>query len=240
MKTKLNMFKKHSIKRLFISFLFFFLAQSSFSQNGYSKAVNIYLKAYDYYSLDSFELAVKYSTAAIKKNKDCDACYYIRSFSNFVLGNYQSAYLDFKKLAVDYDTKNHKSFELNSIICKSYLKTDNSYIDEFKQFIKNSNDTLDIAKCYAYLNDEEKALEILNNYKTKENDSFGIQYLQMAEIYSLLNKKEEAFSCLDKLLNSEYKRFNLIEFDKCFDNLKSDSRFNELLIKNKAIHNKAE
>ncbi|MBP7256182.1 MAG: hypothetical protein KBA13_03845 [Chitinophagales bacterium] len=226
-------------KTIFI-LIFFFLVQSSFSQNGYSKAVNIYFKAYNYYSIDSFELAVKYSSVAIKKNKDCDACFYIRSFSNFILGNYQSAYLDFKKLAVDYDTKNKKSFELNSIICKSYIKTDNGYIEDFKQYIKNSNDTIYIAKCYAFLNEEEKALEILNNYRLNKKDSFMNQSIQLAEIYSLLNKKEEAFSCLDNLLNSGYKRFNLIEFNKCFDNLKTDSRFNELLIKNKSIQNNTE
>ena len=130
------------------------------------------------------------------------------------------------------DLKNYAF--LNSTICKFYLKEDSSYIKDFKSIIKISKDTLRIAKCYAFLKDEGKSMELLKSFNRLDIDSLSKNnsFIQ-AEIYSLLNKKDLAFQQLEKHLENGKSRYRLIELYYGFDNLKSDPRFTQLLEKYK-------
>ena len=221
-------------KTIFI-LIFFFI---NFNVNAQKKKLDIddYVKSYDYYLIDSFETSINYSNKILKDHKNSSTSLLVRATCNLTLGNYKLAYLDYNKLSTmknfREDLKNYAF--LNSTICKFYLKEDSSYIKDFKSIIKISKDTLRIAKCYAFLKDEGKSMELLKSFNRLDIDSLSKNnsFIQ-AEIYSLLNKKDLAFQQLEKHLENGKSRYRLIELYYGFDNLKSDPRFTQLLEKYK-------
>jgi tetratricopeptide (TPR) repeat protein len=206
--------------------------------------MNLYLKSYDYYQKDSFELAIKYSTEAInsKKNSNCIACYLDRATSNYVLNNFKEAKADFEYIKKK-DSKH--SYLLNITKCKLRLGFINIANEEFKIISIKSEDTYVRAQSFAYLKIRDSVyayIKMIDSISIKENknkqDSVTKNInipLKKFILYNILNEKELALEYLELALKDNYKHFRYLEICDDFYELRKDERFNTLVKKYKQL-----
>lgn len=232
--------------------IFIFTLLFSFNINAKNKAkkskIDIYLKSYELYQNDSFELAIKYSTESIKSKKksDCIACYLTRATCNYVLNNFQAAKNDFEY--INKIDKKH-SFLLKISECNIRLGLLNTLNNDLNFIAKTSKSVYERAISYAYLKNIDsvtsyiktldsiliKAHKDQNISTTQNNIEDNNIYIRKFILYNILNKKELALQNLDLALKDNYKHFRYLEICNDFSEIRKDERFNTLIKKYKEL-----
>ncbi len=222
---------------LLSAFILFF----TFS-NANDKPANTYFapfqKGYNAYLHDSFEVAIKYMSDIIgnEKKSMCTACFMTRGGSNFALGNFKEALSDYS-FAIKNKKNNeetNKGLLFRIAQCQYHLNNKEAAEKGFNNVIHSSQDTLDIARSYAYLNSKGNpvSLSMVNDkIKADENNVSALKadYISAAIICSTINQPATAVEYLERSLKLGYSRFRWLEITPDLKNVQSDPKFKELL-----------
>ena len=118
------------------------------------------------------------------------------------------------------------------LICLAYLQK-KMYAEAEKQFLRTiplstkigGNQSLAIL--YALSGKKGEAARILNEQLKMAAEEYVSPYT-IAQIYSVLNDREQAFGWLEKGFESRDAPMTNLDVDPFFDNLRSDPRFSDL------------
>lgn len=249
------------ILNIFIAILFFSysLVAKNETQNSY---MDLYLKAYEFYKKDSFELAIKYSTEAInvKKKSDYFVCHLIRAQSNYALNNYKEAKDDLEYISKNFKSKFSDMSEKTDIVnmynlelAKCFLKLGliNSANNILNTIIKTSSRFDMKAVAYAYLNNKDSSFFYIkkadsNSDSIRKNTITTNKLIIIDELtrfrkfilYNILNEKELALQNLELALEENYHKFRYLEISNDFLEIRKDERFIALINKYKEKYNK--
>ncbi len=87
--------------------------------------------------------------------------------------------------------------------------------------------SLRLAWVYAMTDQREKAISIINNYKSQPEENWNL--VRIAEIYAVLGEKEKAILLLKKSFSSRNPELLFIKVEPSFDKLRDDPRFQDMM-----------
>jgi tetratricopeptide (TPR) repeat protein len=182
------------------------------SQNGdYALSNTVFIKTMHYYLNNSLAKASIYSAMA---------------HNEYFLKNYPKA-IDYCTQAIALNTPNWSAYFERG---RAYLKTNSKElaINDFKQIL--ALDTSKLSADYAfslyYTGSPDKAVEVMQSSFLKTTDTFVLMgnYYNMACLYSIMNKPEDANNFLKKCIDSGYNRKYALT-DSDFDNIRNTNEF---------------
>ncbi|MDO3642389.1 tetratricopeptide repeat protein [Mucilaginibacter sp. L3T2-6] len=186
------------------------------AQNGeYARSNTDFKTAINYYSKNPFAMTAIYGSMG---------------HNEYFMGNYQAA-VDYSTKAIELHTANSSPYFERA---RAYLKLKNNdlAINDFKEVL--ARDTSKQSNNYAfslfYTGDPNKAIEIMQASFLRTTDSFILMgnYYNMACLYSLMNKPEEANIFLKKCIAEGYnKKYALNDAD--FDNIRNTAEFKQII-----------
>jgi tetratricopeptide (TPR) repeat protein len=153
--------------------------------------------------------------------------YSVRGAEYFRIGEYKKAEVDFQKvLEVHPDAKTTLYRFSQLLIAMNKYEEAEKMLDRIEEYYPDSNTNWERALIYASKGEQEKALDI---YKDKS----------MA-VYSLLGMKEEAISIgtewSERQLLQKFSRYYFLKNHPYYENIRSDSRFQEIVAKHKKLY----
>ena len=182
------------------------------SQNGdYALSNTVFMKTMHYYTNNLLARASIYSAMA---------------HNEYFLKNYPKA-IDYCTQAIALNTPNWSAYFERG---RAYLKTNSKElaINDFKQIL--ALDTSKLSADYAfslyYTGSPDKAVEVMQSNFLKTTDTFVLMgdYYNMACLYSIMNKPEDANNFLKKCIDGGYnKKYALMDSD--FDNIRNTNEF---------------
>jgi tetratricopeptide (TPR) repeat protein len=186
------------------------------AQNGeYNLSNTGFKKAMYYYRNNQLALTSIYSSMA---------------HNEYFLSNYQTA--------IDYCTK---AIALNTVDWSPYFERGRAYlkmnnkdlaVNDFKEILARdtSKQSADYAFSLYYTGSPDKAVEVMQSSFLKTTDSFVLMgdYYNMACLYAIMNKPEEANNFLKKCIDGGYnKKYALTDGD--FDNIRNTAEFKNIM-----------
>jgi tetratricopeptide (TPR) repeat protein len=165
--------------------------------------LNYYLSEL-YLNLGDISNARKFFNTSHEKDSRWNSVWYLGGRIETIAGNYK-------------DAKQH--FD-------EYLKDESNYPEYFYAFVLlKVNQT---AKGQVILKDELKLYE--KSFDT-EKPAYNFDYIEFAEVYSILNEKDKAFEFWQKGIDENYIDIKRVKQYPYFENLKSDARYKVMLQK---------
>ena len=182
------------------------------AQNGeYALSNTEFKKAMYYYINNQLAMTSIYSSMA---------------HNEYFLTNYQMA-IDYCTKAIALNTADWSPYFERG---RAYLKMNNKNlaISDFKEILvrDTSKQSANYAFSLYYTGNPEKAVELMQNSFLKTTDTFVLMgdYYNMACLFSLMNKPDEANNYLKKCIDGGYnKKYALADGD--FDNIKNTEEF---------------
>ena len=186
------------------------------AQNGeYALSNAEFKKAMYYYMNNALAMASIYSSMA---------------HNEYFLSNYQTA--------IDYCTK---AIALNTVNWSPYFERGRAYlkmnskdlaISDFKKIIARdtSKQSADYAFSLYYTGNPDKAVEVMQSGFLKTTDTFVLMgaYYNMACLYAIMNRPDEANIFLKKCIDGGYnKKYVLTDGD--FDNIRNSEEFKNIM-----------
>lgn len=186
------------------------------AQNGeYARSNAGFKKAMYYYSKNSFAMTAIYGSMG---------------HNEYFLGNYQAA-VDYSTKAIELRTVNWSPYFERG---RAYLKLKNNdlAINDFKEVLAldTSKQSNDYAFSLFYTGNPDKAINVMQTSFLRTTDSFILMgdYYNMACLYSLMNKPEEANTFLKKCIAEGYnKKYAFTDTD--FDNIRNTADFKQIM-----------
>ncbi|MCR8557149.1 tetratricopeptide repeat protein [Mucilaginibacter sp. BJC16-A38] len=150
--------------------------------------------------------------------------------NNYFLNEYQNV-IDNCSKAIAFNIPNWNSYFERG---RAYLKLNNKElaINDFKQVmvVDTSKQSAEYAFALFYTGNPDKAVEVMQNSFLKTTNSFVLlgDYYNMACLFSIMNKPEQAEIYLKKCIDGGYnKKYALTDSD--FDNIKNTEEFKNII-----------
>jgi len=186
------------------------------SQNGDYELSNVlFMKMTHYYTNNALARASIYSAMAHNE-------YFLKAYSKAI---------DYCTKAIALNTPDWSAYFERG---RAYLKTNSKElaINDFKQIL--ALDTSKLSADYAfslyYTGSPDKAVEVMQSSFLKTTDTFVLMldYYNMACLYSIMNKPEEANNFLKKCIDGGYnKKYAVTDSD--FDNIRNTDGFKSIM-----------
>jgi len=186
------------------------------AQNGeYARSNAEFKKTIPYYMNNPLAMTSIYSSMA---------------HNEYFLSNYQTA-IDYCTKAIALNTADWSPFFERG---RAYLKLNNKdlAVNDFKEILARdtSKQSADYAFSLYYTGNPDKAVEVMQSSFLKTNDTFVLMgdYYNMACLYAVMNKPEEANNFLKKCIDGGYnKKYALTDGD--FDNIRNTAEFKNIM-----------
>jgi len=150
--------------------------------------------------------------------------------NEYFLNNYQTA-IDYCTKAIALNTADWSPYFERG---RAYLKMNNKdlAVNDFKEILARdtSKQSADYAFSLYYTGNPDKAVEVMQSSFLKTNDTFVLMgdYYNMACLYAIMNKPEEANNFLKKCIDGGYnKKYALTDGD--FDNIRNTAEFKNIM-----------
>jgi tetratricopeptide (TPR) repeat protein len=150
--------------------------------------------------------------------------------NEYFLNNYQTA-IDYCTKAISLNTTDWSPYFERG---RAYLKMNNKElaVKDFKEILARdtSKQSADYAFSLYYTGNPDKAVEVMQSSFLKTNDTFVLMgdYYNMACLYAIMNKLDEANNFLKKCIDGGYnKKYALTDGD--FDNIRSTAEFKNIM-----------
>ncbi len=150
--------------------------------------------------------------------------------NEYFLNNYQTA-VDYCTKAIALNTADWSPYFERG---RAYLKMNNKdlAVNDFKEILARdtSKQSADYAFSLYYTGNPDKAVEVMQSSFLKTNDTFVLMgdYYNMACLYAIMNKPEEANNFLKKCIDGGYnKKYALTDGD--FDNIRNTAEFKNIM-----------
>ena len=219
----------------------------AYSDNGQSKAAipffekssqlkpddfwSQYLLGYSYVQTDDYTKAYEYLKKSVNMKSDHSYSNYLLGYTHLLRKEYSLA-VKYLKIALKINPDDiyatyriAKAYYMNRdmILAKEYF---NKTIEMEKE-----NESSLTAYAYFYLGSKEKAIRIMQSYASKANTDKSRQsfYCDYAGLHSLLNNRKETVKYLEMALKLNYSKFNQIDINPDFDNIREHRSFKKLI-----------
>ncbi|MEO8232827.1 MAG: tetratricopeptide repeat protein [Ignavibacteriota bacterium] len=157
-----------------------------------------------YLNAENFNEAKKYIDQSLAMNNKFTVAWYISGQLEAVKGNYELAKKDIDSLIKLTDTKNPEYYYAHTLL---------------------------------KLNKKDEAMKILAAQKKEYIESLAehpmasssMDYISLAEIYAILNEKENAFKLWEEAINKGWRDMKRITLFPYFENLREEPKYHQLL-----------
>ncbi|MCH7755712.1 tetratricopeptide repeat protein, partial [candidate division KSB1 bacterium] len=211
------------------------------AEREFKKAIELnpnYATAHHWYAFYSIYMArFDQSIAEIKRAQEIDPLSLVINEDVGMLFYYARQYdqaIEALQRTIELDSNfSYAHFYLGWVYLQQtkYEKALTEFLKE-KELTKAWNPFIEtyIGVTYALMGKKSKAQQVLD-YLTKTTKGTYISPYLLAILYCAFGKHDESFSWLDKALEDRHILLCFLKVDPVFNNLRSDSRFNELLKK---------